>query len=502
MKKSSICLVLAAVLPLASCSGVKSGGSGGGGGGGGTGNATLSITLYDTPPSGIDLLSFTLPIAGIGLTPSSGSQVAITPAVSQVEATHLQTDSALIVDAFSVAAGSYTALNVTLGPTTASSNIFINTSGSSITYTLNGSSFTCNNGAVCFLPAGALVTIPVSLSLTLSANQSQWIGLNLNLSNAITTTGGLSVDFSQANVLTAVTSPRTGIPSGSVDTIEDFMGTVTAYSAGSSITVQSPISSQRITATLTNNTQYDTPLTPNTNYSACGAAPSCIKVGSTVSLDATLSASGTLTATEVDVLDATSTDEIEGIIYPNAGAGNGVYALILADKGLASSSSLSSNSITYGTAFCVTNMTSANAFVDTKTLNPASTGFVPSSFPGLALLTGQRVRVQVSNVVTSNTTACPQYTAAATNILLRWSRLVGTASTVSGSLAFTFNPPSYIRALDTNLVPPLPANNFSTTVVDGIADTSSIPVGSTIAIRALFQNSTQPTFAVAKVRVP
>ncbi len=493
-KKCLMLFVAVAAVSLASCSGLKTG----------TcttncttsGNAKLSITLYDTPPTGISLLSFTLPITGISLAPSSGTAVPIATTSSSFEATRLQTDSALIADAVSVPAGSYTTLNVILGPTTANTNVFFNTTGSTITWT-TGSGGSCLNNAVCYLPAGAFYTVAITLPLTLSADETQWIGLNLNLNKAITTAGGLSVDFSQPNVLTAITHARTGIPSPAVDTIEDFVGAVTAYSSGS-ITVKSVTSGQSITASLTNSTEYDTP--PGNTYSNCTAvqASSCIKVGSTVSVDALLSSNGTLTASEVDVLDATAVDEVEGVIYPTSIAN--VYALILSDKGTASSSSaLASDSITYGSAICV-DTTNSNYFVDLKTLTNA--GFTPTGFQGQGLLAGQQVRAQVSNVLSSSTTACPQYKATASNLLLRFSRLTGTVSQGAG-LNFYLTPPSYISVLDPGLgTTPLAYTFSGYTAFDGITDASGITAGSTVSIRTLLLNNTLPTFAVAKVRVP
>jgi len=486
-KRLHVLLLFLAALPLFSCSGLGDRGIKGGGGGGGS-NAHVSVSLYDTPPSGLNILSFTLPIAGISLKPSSGSAIPLTPAVSSVEATRLQTDSALLVDAASVTPGTYT-LSVTVGPTTASSNVFINT-GSSITYTLNGSSFTCPNNAVCFLPAGAVTTITFSGSLTLSSGEDLWIGLDLNLNNAITTSGGLSVDFTQANVLSYVTTPRSGLPAGAAETIEDFTGAVTAYTSGSSITVQNGVSGQTITAALTTGTEYDVPPVVATSYALCGnlTAQGCIKVGSTVSLSAVLSTSGTLTATEVDVLDHTSVDEVEGVIYPTSTVN--VFGLILADKVSASGNAvLGASTTTYGTGILLNVASLSNFSIDTKSLSPAPIGFAATS----DLLAGQRVRVQVSNVASG----ASGITANATNMLLRYSRLTGTATNVSGT-SFDFAPPSYVTAF-----PPTPiAYLYNTTQYDGTTSASGVPAGSTIAIRALFLDNTQPTFAVEKVRVP
>jgi Domain of unknown function (DUF5666) len=489
-KKLLVFIALSAFLTLSSCSGLKT-----------TcttnctptGNAKLSVTLFDTPPTGVNLLSFTLPIAGISLTPSTGSPVAIATTTSSFEVTHLQTDSALIADAVSVPSGSYTALSVTLGPTSATSNVFLNTSGSTVTWT-TGSGGSCLNGAVCFLPAGAIFTVSIPLTLTLTSDQDQWIGLDLNLNNAVTTTGGLSVDFSQSGVLTAITTARTGMPSPAVDTVEDFVGVVTAYSSGSSITVKSGISGQTITASLTTNTEYDFVSSPSVAYSNCAASPACLVIGSTVSVDAQLAANGTLTATEVDVLDATAMDEVEGVIYPTLTPN--VYGLILADKvSTTGNAALAASTTTYGSGIFL-NVAAANYFVDTKTLSIPLPN--PIGFPGTGLLAGQVVRAQVSNVVSTNT----GITATANNVLLRWSRLTGTVS-AAATPNFNFTPPNYITVLDTALgASPLAYTFTGYTAFDGITDSTGISTSSTVSIRALLLNNAQPTFAVAKVRVP
>ena len=187
-KPLRVLLVLAAVLPLVSCSGLKNGNTNQGG------NAQVTVTLFDSPPTGLDVLSFTLPITSMSLVSSSGN-TALTLVNTSVEATRLQTDSVLLVEAANVPANtSFTSLSVTFGATTASSNVFINTSGATITWT-TGSGGSCANGNVCFLPASTSTTISVPLSLNLAKNESQWIGLDLSLGKAITTTGGLAVDF-------------------------------------------------------------------------------------------------------------------------------------------------------------------------------------------------------------------------------------------------------------------------------------------------------------------
>lgn len=492
-KRGLLILGISTIFVLSSCSGQKSSvctvNCGGGGGGG---NANLTISLYDTPPAGTNVLSFTLPIAGISLTPSSGSPQSVTTVISSVEVTRLQSDSAVIADQASVPTADYTAINVTLGPTSSTNNLFINTSGSTITY----GTHSCKSGAICALPVGAIYTISVPLTLNLSANQNQWIGLDFNLNKAITSSGGISVDFSQTGVLTATTTTRKGIPSGSVDTLEDFTGVVTAYTSGSSITVKSAIRGVSLTAVLSTSTEYD--LAPS-SYSLCqSTASACVKVGSTVSMDTTVSSSGTFTATEVDVLDATAVDEVEGIIYPTTTTGE--YGMVLADQ-VSASGNAALSAGTYGSGVLLT-LNATSYSVDTKTLSSqfsASTGFTNSG----DLLGGQVVRAQISGISTDSN---GNITATANNMLLRYSRLSGTVNSVTGSAFTVASLPGYIYALNTSLSSTPQVFTYATlTAFDGITglSDSTFQAGASVSIRALYLNTPAPyPFQAAKVRVP
>jgi len=409
-----------------------------------------------------------------------------------VEVTRLQSDSAVIADQASVPAADYTAISVTLGPTSSTNNLFINTSGSTITY----GTHSCVNGAICALPVGAVFTISIPLTLNLSANQNQWIGLDFNLNKAITTSGGISVDFTQTGVLTATTTTRKGIPSGSVDTLEDFTGVVTAYTSGSSITVKSAIRGVSLTAVLSTSTEYD--LAPS-SYSLCqSTASACVKAGSTVSMDTTVSSSGTFTATEVDVLDATAVDEVEGIIYPTLTTGE--YGMVLADQ-VSASGNATLSAGKYGSGVLLT-LNATSYSVDTKTLSSqfsAPTGFTDSG----DLLGGQVVRAQISGISTDSN---GNITATANNMLLRYSRLSGTVNSVAGSAFTVASLPGYIYALNTSLSSTPQVFTYATlTAFDGITglSDSTFQAGTSVSIRALYLNTPAPySFQAAKVRVP
>jgi len=495
-KRSLLLLATVAFLPLASCSHLQSGCSTGCT----TGDANVTITLFDTPPAGVSVLSFSLPILGISLTPSSGSPVSIYSPTSIVptELTRLQTDSTAIVTAVKVPAGTYTSINVTVG---ASSGVFINANPNQSTITGSGN-LSCAYGKVCNLPTGAAATVNIPLSLTLTNNQNQWIGLDVNLNTAIITTNTtvISVDFTQPKVFTATTTPRTGIPAGSVDIVEDFTGNITAVSA-SSITVQSGMTGQSITAAVSSTTELN--FVPAV-YSNCTTASSCLKVGSTVSLDALLSSAGKYTATEIDALDATATDEVEGVIYPTSATTTTpvVVGMILADKSVKTGNAvLSATTTTFGTGIFLTLGTTANFVIDSKTLSSAP-NFQPIGFSGTGnLLAGQQVRVQITGV-TSGTSGI---TGTANNVALRFSRISGTVGTVSGA-AFTITGyPNYIGLLNASLGPtPLVYTYSPGTLFDGVTGTSDpkFVTGAPVSIRALYLDNAQPAFASTKVRVP
>jgi Domain of unknown function (DUF5666) len=477
---------LAAVLPLTSCSGVKTPCTANCGGGG-SGNATVSMTIYASASTSVNVLSMTLPVIGVSLTPTTGSPVAVSATTTNFEMTRLQTDSSLVEAGATVPAGTYTSISVTLA---GSSGIFINAT--------NAARGTCAAGAVCNLPASAATTVTFTFAtpLSLVANQSQWIGLNFNLNNAITNTNGVSVSFSNPGVFTAATTTRTGLPTGSVDTIEDFVGVVTAFTSNS-ISVKSGISGQTLTATINGNTVYDAPNT-SLGYTQCALAPSCIKVGSTVSVDAALAAVGTLTATEVDVLDATSVDEVEGVIYPTATAGT--FGLIVSDK-VVTSNNAALMAVTVGSPIFLTAGTNPIGYIDTKTLSiplAAITGFTSN------LVAGQQVRVQVTSAAMAATATGTATNVTANNFLLRFSRI--TATVAATGITFTItNLPAYITALNTSLPPtPQVATYLNYTLFDGLSNTTD-PVfvtGSTVSVRALYLNNTAPPFQAAKVRVP
>ena len=479
--KAFTLLLLSGVLfALTSCSGVKNACTSCTP----TGNATLNLTLSDTPPTGVNIISFTMPIVGISLTPSTGSPVSVFSS-GTFELTHLQSDSDPIAVGVSVPAGSYTSVNVTLGTST---GIFVNASGATIG--------TCVVNALCALPNGAATTISIPVTLTLTANQVSWIGLDVNLNNVITTSNGISIDFTQTGVMTALTTPRTNIPSGDVDSIDDWTGLVTAYTSGSSITVKSGTRGTMV-ATITSATTYDDPQNLCTGFTNIAT---CISTANptVVSVQAYLTNTGAINVSEIDVIGTSSSDSVEGFIYPSSCNGAGSFGLILFDSTVISGNT-TLTSLPYGSGFCLTMNPTAVFLVDTGLLTTAipsgasQSGFLSPSDMAI----GQVVRVQVSNV-----TAGTLVGATANSVLLRYSRISGTVNTVSASNFSINGAPAYLGFT----LPPVAATFINNTIFEGVTGASGLASPRPVAIRALFfkNSGTSPvstaSFIAAKVR--
>jgi len=444
----------------------------------------LSVSISDTPPANTTILSFTLPITGIKLTTSTGTDAAVfSPgSPSNFELTRLQSDSDVVVTNASIPAGHYTSLTVALG---SPSGVFINASSSAV-----GS---CAAGAVCNL-TGTFTSITVPINITLNSNANQWLDLDFNYNNAIDTSGPIKINLGLANVLAVSTSIPAGIPSGDFANVDDFTGQVLATpTTANGITLKSTVRGN-LTATINSSTQV---FDPQGLCGAAGGSLSCIGVGSIVSLQGVLDNTGHIVATSLDVLDKgpSPVDEVEGTIYPSSCNGGSNFGMVLSDSSITTGGSPLATS-GFGAGVCLTVSPTATFLVDFGILTgqpglPAATG--PGFRTTSDLLAGQTVRAKITGAATGTNGV----NATATAMILRFSRLTGTVGSVSGA-AFTIGGlPSYITAF---AVSPSVQTYTNATLFENAASLSG-----TVSISALFFNPaggpTQPLQA-AKVRQP
>ena len=469
---------------LTSCSGLQLSTGGGGGGGG---NATLSLTLVATPPTpplSTSLLSFSVDVTGISLTPATGTaqSIPLNSSTYAVDLTKLESDSAFLGTSATVPAGSYTGITLSL-------------SNPVLWYCIPAAQGTagCTSGSVTKVAAGGTAP-PITTSLTLTANQQTGLAINVNLANAITISGqGVpSINLAAANVLSTSSLPATStsLTTGELDFVEDVTGVIATVSASAQTVTVQTATRGNITAKAGTTTVFSPNCTSQTF--------SCVQQGQVASLDLALAANGTFTLLEYDPLAATTGDWIEGMVTSTPSSTT-QFQLVANDLVASSTNSLFSTSAStlVGVPVQVTLVNPGVFTVDTKGLT------VPvSSFGGTdasILIPGQTVAVHVTNftAASGNTLAA----ASADRVILRFTRVAGIIS------AATF-PTFSVRSL-----PPLfglsaPAivqlsTGSPSTNYDGVTSGSGLTAGQTVSIRALyFGFATATPFSAAKVRVP
>ncbi len=460
---------------LAACSGLPKGTVCTVNCGGGTGTVIVTVTSTPSQTFSFPFLEWT--VSSVDLINGSGSTIVVQGALPPVDFARLQTDSQFLGIGKSVPAGTYTSAKISIAPSTAPS-YFYNSSSS----TLLG----CASGAVCKIPAtvagfgAATVTVPISF--TLAANNNTGFSLNFDLSKAVTNVGGMTFDFTRTGAITLATLPRPGQSSGSLDSLQNFTGTVTAKTS-TSISMSS-LSSDTRTFTMAATAQFDDPFTPN--ICTAPASFNCLAVNQNISVDAVVNSDGTLTAYEVEFLDPTPfAQEAEGIIVTPVS--NNQFKMV-ATNGMGTLSFLP------GTLATVTLNNASLYFVDPKNLGVSTTplGFQSSS----DLVIGQTVMLRGGSIdFTTNTLS--NYT----RTLLRYSSIGGTVQTPSGTIFTLSGVSPFFTNLVTNSVQ---VQTFANTTYDNITGGFSGLTGVTNAsVRGLYLNPnsgvTQPLLA-AQVR--
>ena len=421
-----------------------------------------------------------MPLIGISLTSATtGNQVNVfsPTTIPTFDLVRLQSDSALL-GTFQIAPDTYNKMTITLGTP---STIFANAGTTAI-----GS---CAPATVCSFNGGTVGSVVVTLSpvLTLGSSANVGLGIDFTLDNIVTTTstGDIAFDFTQPNAITPVSLPRIGQASGTLDSVEDFMGVITA-SSSSSLTVMSKTRGT-LTGSISSSTTYTELVSANAVCGGSAPTASCLATGKTVSVDATIGLDGKVSINEVDFIDDPSADEIEGVIYPTSTVGT--FGMIVFDAVNASNNS-ALNNVGSGFTLNFTLDPSATFAVDTRNLGAVvSTGFSAQS----DLFAGQQVMIRVQSTNTSGTT----FAVVTNRLVLRYSRTSATVSSVGGN-AFGIVPPNFFGLNGSPLVQTFPG----ITVFDNVTDLSGLTAGDNVSIRALYLNptTTSPSFLTAKVR--
>ena len=489
--------VFCASLLLVSCSGLPTNSGCTTNCGGSGNNANLIVVVKGTGPTPALAIDFPYAVGNFVADPVSGSAVGLTAdqfAFFNPDMVRLQSDTLFLFSA-SLPQQQYKDIKFMGGSGLADDVVLWNPTG---TPTGNGGSGYC---LLTVCPVDATLVANQTFTPTTGAfplTPPSAIALNFNPSNAITNgTTKVGVDFSQPGQLTVSTlQPINGV----LDLVEDFTGTVTAVTSNT-VTVKPQFyggDTGTLTFTAGSATFFD-----NFDSTACPAQNfTCIKTNQTISVDAGIGVDGTLTLLEVDLLDGTSVDEVEGVIT-SIDSVNSMFVMALMDSTIVSGNATLTGSEAYpGTLVQILPSPTASYSVDNKGLplpSAAINGF--SSFT--SLFVGQTVRVHANSAAFSSSSLYLQIPS--DNVVLRFSRLsstVSVAGTTSGSF-FSLAAsalPTYITAAG-NVSGNVQVEVFpSLTHYDGVSDPGGLSVGVSTSVRALFLPSQVPALYAAKVR--
>lgn len=425
------------------------------------GAAPVSLTMRDTPPSGVTVLSFEISVTAATLNSSGGNVPLITGNPIRVEVEHLQVEKAFL-NTTSVAAGTYAGITVTFANPEMT---ILNNSGAAI-----GS---CANGAKCELTP---TLSPVSVNytgtpfpLTITSNQPVGLLLDFNLNDSIQSDLSVTpaISFSQL-----ASSPGGEGHEGEMEEIDDITGQINAVdSTNSTIIVQDNSSGQTFTAKVDGSTEIE-------DYDHIGLANSfsSFQVGQIVEVDLMLMSDGTFTARKVELKQPEGVEQnmLGGAVV--AIDSTTEFQMVIHDEAKDEAEMEVGNIVT------VTIESGATFQIDADGITLPSTVTFQSSAD---LLVGQNVQIRVPSgtMMTSATTD---------QVTLHRTQTTATVLVASGT-NFTV---SNLTSLFTSAVPPITQIDVQTspqTEFEDITDATALKVGDMVSLRGLlFKTSANP----------
>ena len=511
--KPLLFVVLLSCFALSSCNLHRKTGGGGGGGGG---NATVSFTLVaDTLPANPSILSFNVSISGVTLTPASGTAQTLQPSPSVIDLMRLQSDTAFLGTLTNVPAGDYTVQVALSNPEIT----FLNDTGSAITV----GTASCPNSSICAATFTASGTPTISsFTFTVNSMGQQGIGIDFDLKNAISLSGGtLSVNFNPSSpnpaVLSAVALPRMNANLGTnqLALIEDFSGVVALN--GSSVTITSPTRGT-LTATSTSSTNLDHDPSGTLCSSGTTTLSVCVKAGQVASVDGILDSNGTFSIQEIEPLLSAQQDFVEGTVLSINPSSQTQFGIVVTDKPSVAATNSLISALHVGDLLTVNLSSSVSPFlVDTKGLAVDTTfnttfNFFNGQTTTSAMHLGQTVGVHVIAPFAAANGSTPA-SATADTVILRWSRFRATVVSAPTSATININAlPSYFNITPSSILTVQGFFNGSlgsdgVTNLEGMTNNAgNATINQPVGLRALYLQNTGNTattpFFAAKIRQP
>ena len=428
-----------------------------------TGAATVPITMTDTPPTGVTILSFEVSVTSATLNPGNINLLAGKGAV-RIEVRELETESAFLNTA-NIPAGTFSSLNLTFAnPELTFQN---NTAAS-----LAG----CAVGAVCEIdPTGTLTTVVnfAPPGINISGNSPMGIQIDVNPNNVLTP--ALGVNFGLGVTAQALAMK----PAGEVGDLDDLQGTVQNLNVtNSQFTLRAMAGDFTIL------------VDPNTAFELehCGANNlSCLTNGEVVKLDVKIMSAGSFVAKKIEVEDEVEDDELDGVVFKIDDATH--FEMVVLDE------LRTVNNVNVGNAIVVT---LNNPSFQIQADNLSVPGALQSGFLGATntsqLLPGQAVEIRLTAPVSPG----PPFMITSDRVRLGMTQFTGNVK--AGSIV----PPNFavdaLPALFTGAgITSIHVQTSSQTDFDGIGSIAGLSDGNTVSLRGLlFRSAANPPELITK----
>lgn len=439
-----------------------------------------SLTIHDSPPMGVTVLSFDINVTGAELQPSDSTKqpVSMLSEPEDIELEHLQTESALLASR-SVPTGMYSNLTVSFAnPHMTIQNQTPNT--------LTLGSQSCLTGQICeFDPklnqSSATVTgSPFPLNLTM--NSPVVLKMDFNVDTSVQPN-----DLSITPTVSVVQVPTTNSSGQQDDEDVEVVGTIASISQPT-FTVQSGMNGPSFTIATDSNTQFDF-------GTSCSTANfMCLTVGQIVAVEAKMQPDGSLLAAEVKLFQPPKQISFAGTITSVSSTS---FQIVLFDEEAFGGEM---GSFSMGIPLTINLATPTTFTIDNG-------GFMPP--PGLSftssadLMVGQRVRLHPTGLPSGMP---PNVTVTVDQVQLEPSDVTGTVGAITTSSSpqtFTLGmlPAFFQNAKITSIqVDVLSNTQFETEEDQMMSGLSSLKTGDTVSVRGLlFNTMTTPTMVAEKV---
>jgi len=444
-----------------------------------SGGVPMTLTIGDTPPSGVAVLFFEASITAASLQPSDAKKPAVSVMTTPVEVEfgHLQTDTAFL-NLGNVAPDTYQSLTVTFGN---SMMTIVNHSGAAI-----GS---CADNSVCeltpnFNPSMAtLSTEP--FPITISRNSIVGIRLDFNVDSSVQS----DLSINPTVTIKKFTQRQDSDDKQEMERLDEVDGKVTAVGSNQ-FTLMNERSGQSFTISVDNTSVFE-----DFDRTGCTASPedlSCLQAGQIVDVDLSENGMGTMLAKRVEFEEDAQQVAMKGTIT-SVDSTTHFHMVVFNEEPTMSG-------VSEGSSVIVTIQPNAMFQVGREEMGEDG-GF---SIPGLSfasgadLLVGQDVQIRPGSVSSSGGA-----TTVTTDLVRLWpsqvTGQVGNVNTDNGTFTLTGLSPLF-----TGATPPI--TTISVVTLSGMdfmdfSGLGSLSNGSSVSVRGLLFNTPgTPTLVTRTMR--